>query len=62
MNIRHTQIILRPIVTEKSAQMSMLNQYVFEVTKDANKIEIAQASRATDQGYLSKEQIQGNRG
>lgn len=42
MNIRHTQIILRPIVTEKSAQMSMLNQYVFEVTKDANKIEIAQ--------------------
>jgi large subunit ribosomal protein L23 len=23
--------------------MSMLNQYVFEVTKDANKIEIAQA-------------------
>ena len=43
MNIRHTQIILRPIVTEKSAQMSMLNQYVFEVTKDANKIEIAQA-------------------
>lgn len=43
MNIRHSQIILRPIVTEKSAQMSMLNQYVFEVTKDANKIEIAQA-------------------
>ncbi len=43
MNIRHTQIILRPIVTEKSAQMSMLNQYVFEVTKDANKIEIRNA-------------------
>lgn len=43
MNTRQSQIILRPIVTEKSAQMSMLNQYVFEVTKDANKIEIAQA-------------------
>lgn len=43
MNTRHSQIILRPIVTEKSAQLGMLNQYVFEVTRDANKIEIAQA-------------------
>lgn len=43
MNTRHSQIILRPILTEKAAQHNMLNQYVFEVTRDANKIEIAQA-------------------
>ena len=43
MNTRLSQIILRPILTEKAAQHNMLNQYVFEVTRDANKIEIAQA-------------------
>ncbi|MBC8000767.1 MAG: 50S ribosomal protein L23 [Leptolyngbya sp.] len=43
MNTRQSQIILRPIITEKSAQMTQLGQYTFEVLRDANKIEIAQA-------------------
>lgn len=43
MNTRQSQIILRPIITEKSARMTGLAQYTFEVVKDANKIEIAQA-------------------
>ena len=43
MDKRYSQIILRPIVTEKSAQMTQLGQYTFEVTKDANKVEIKQA-------------------
>jgi large subunit ribosomal protein L23 len=37
-------IIIRPIVTEKSTLMKETsNQYAFEVARDANKIEIAKA-------------------
>lgn len=37
-------VIKKPIITEKSmVSASMMNQYVFEVNKDATKIEIAQA-------------------
>ena len=38
------EIIRRPLVTEKSAQQKEAkNQYVFEVQKDVNKIEIQRA-------------------
>lgn len=38
------QIIVRPIVTEKSTDLqSQQNKYVFEVTKKANKIEVRKA-------------------
>jgi large subunit ribosomal protein L23 len=38
------QVIVRPVVTEKSNElMSYDNQYVFEVHKQANKIEIGKA-------------------
>ena len=43
MNKRHSQIIIRPMITEKSAQQMEHGQYTFEVMKDANKVEIAQA-------------------
>ena len=43
MNKRHSQIILRPLITEKSAAQMEFGQYTFEVLKDANKVEIAQA-------------------
>lgn len=43
MNSRQAHIILRPIINEKTVGQTMLNQYTFEVTKDANKTEIAQA-------------------
>ncbi|MCS7281354.1 MAG: 50S ribosomal protein L23 [Desulfobacterota bacterium] len=37
-------IIIRPIITEKSTNIKDLNnQYVFEVRKDANKIEVKRA-------------------
>ena len=37
-------VVLRPIVTEKSSLAKETgNQYVFEVARDANKIEIAKA-------------------
>lgn len=37
------QIIVRPVVTEKSTELAAANQYVFEVHKKANKIEIRKA-------------------
>ena len=43
MNKRYSEIIHKPIVTEKSAQMTMNGQYTFEVSKDANKVEIKAA-------------------
>jgi large subunit ribosomal protein L23 len=37
-------ILIRPLITEKNtATQEMLNQYSFEVGKDCNKIEIANA-------------------
>lgn len=43
MNTRQSQIILRPILNEKAIFLGEIGQYTFEVAKDANKIEIAQA-------------------
>ncbi|MAF24870.1 50S ribosomal protein L23 [bacterium] len=43
---RAGKILVQPLVTEKSAQMSSLNKYVFEVATNTNKIEIAKAVRA----------------
>jgi large subunit ribosomal protein L23 len=37
------QIIKRPIITEKASKMQASRQYCFEVTPDANKIQIKQA-------------------
>ncbi len=40
----YNQIILKPLITEKSAVMKeYLNKVVFEVARDANKIEIKKA-------------------
>lgn len=36
-------IILKPILTEKSLNLAKQNKYVFEVDKNANKIEIGKA-------------------
>jgi len=36
-------IILRPIITEQSTEHVDLKKYVFEVARDANKIEIGRA-------------------
>jgi large subunit ribosomal protein L23 len=37
------QVILRPIITERSFDLSNDNRYTFEVAKQANKVEIGQA-------------------
>jgi len=37
------EVLRRPVITEKSTMLSNIGQYVFEVAKDANKIEIKRA-------------------
>ncbi|OGP70764.1 MAG: 50S ribosomal protein L23 [Deltaproteobacteria bacterium RBG_16_50_11] len=37
------QIIRRPLVTEKSTRQKEANQYIFEVMREANKVEIQKA-------------------
>ena len=43
MNLVAHDIVIRPIVTEKSSSLMGHNKYTFEVHKDANKIQIRQA-------------------
>lgn len=38
-----SQILVRPIITEKASALIAKNKYVFEVMIDANKIQIKQA-------------------
>ena len=43
-------VIKKPIITEKSMMGAANNTYTFEVTKDATKVEIAQAVEAAFPG------------
>ena len=39
-------LLIRPIITEKTSQMMQENKYTFQVPLDANKVEIRQAVEA----------------
>lgn len=43
MNARHSQIIIRPLLNEKTIAQTEMNQYTFEVKPDATKTEIRMA-------------------
>ena len=43
MNRTAYDIVIRPIITEQSMEDMDIKKYVFEVAKDANKVEIAKA-------------------
>ncbi len=43
MNLTAHDIIIRPIITEKSSRLMELNKYTFEVHKSSNKIQVRQA-------------------
>jgi len=40
---RAYRVLVRPMVTEKATNLSSVNQYVFMIDNDANKIEVAKA-------------------
>jgi large subunit ribosomal protein L23 len=58
MNTRQAQIILRPIISEKSTDLAQSGKYVFEVVRDANKIEIADAVTALIKELYPKNKTQ----
>jgi large subunit ribosomal protein L23 len=43
MNLTAHDIVIKPIMTEKSSSLMEHNKYTFEVHKDANKIQIRHA-------------------
>lgn len=43
MSLLAHDIIIRPVVTEKSSALMELNKYTFEVRRDVNKIQIRKA-------------------
>jgi large subunit ribosomal protein L23 len=49
-----TQIILRPLLTEKSTFLQRLNKYTFEVAINANKIEIQKAIESLGRCQVEK--------
>ncbi|MFN3648611.1 MAG: 50S ribosomal protein L23 [Armatimonadota bacterium] len=49
-----TQIIIRPLLTEKSVAIQRLNQFTFEVAIDATKIEIRNAIETLGQCKVAK--------
>ncbi|MFB3881291.1 MAG: 50S ribosomal protein L23 [Armatimonadota bacterium] len=44
------QVIIRPLLTEKSVALAGQRKYAFEVARDANKVEIRQAVEALFSG------------
>jgi len=47
MSMSVSKILIRPIITEKATLLSGDNKYMFEVSSDANKIEVAKAFEVT---------------
>lgn len=43
MTLEATQIVLRPVISEKSMDQSTINKYTFAVADDANKMQIKAA-------------------
>ncbi len=49
LNLSNHDIIIRPVITEKSSSLMAYNKYTFEVHKSANKIQIRNAVEAVFQ-------------
>ncbi len=50
-------VILRPIITEKSTLVRESNQYIFEVARDSNKIEIKKAIEELFKVHVEKVRV-----
>lgn len=57
-----TQVIKKPIITEKSMKQAAENQYLFEVNKDASKKDIARAVEAQFGVEVYRVTVQNKRG
>ena len=45
--MQHQDVLRRPVITEKNTRLMEQGQYMFEVARDANKIQIKQAVEET---------------
>jgi large subunit ribosomal protein L23 len=46
MTLSATQVVLRPVISEKSMSQSTVNKYTFAVASEANKLQIKDAVEA----------------
>lgn len=44
--LSHSDVLVRPVITEKNTRLTELGQYTFEVAPEANKIMVKQAVEA----------------
>ncbi len=58
MKKEHAQIILNPIINEKTTMLAAVGKYTFAVDPNANKIEIAQAVKALIAALYPKNKCQ----
>lgn len=56
------KVLLRPVVTEKSAIIASLGQYVFKIDRRANRLQVAAAVKAVYGVVPTKVRIQNLRG
>ncbi len=45
--MQHQDVLRRPVITEKNTRLMEQGQYMFEVSRDANKIQIKEAVERT---------------
>ena len=57
-----SQVLIRPMVTEKTTELASQGKYVFEVSMRSNKIEVAQAIKDLYKVDVEKVNIMVNRG
>jgi large subunit ribosomal protein L23 len=49
-----TEVIIRPLLTEKSTELQRLNKFTFEVARDATKVEIQKAIESLGKCSVAK--------
>jgi large subunit ribosomal protein L23 len=60
--VQHQDVLRRPVITEKNTQLMEQGQYMFEVSRDANKIEIKEAVEQTFGVTVRKVNVMNVRG
>jgi len=54
MNITHEEILIRPIITERSTGHQAIGKYTFQVHRNANKIQVKKAIEALFKVHVTK--------
>ncbi len=60
--MQHQDVLRRPVITEKNTNLMEQGQYMFEVARDANKIQIKQAVEETFGVTVRKVNVMNMRG